>query len=402
MKAIDRLPPPDPRPAGASQSLLVRQRIIAALLFTAIMPAWGHAADSELGPESPFRYGPLVAHPHIQDRYSYGDGVQAVPGQPLTTGLHSISAGIDLRLGDRWRLDYTPTWDIYSHPAFRDVVGHAVHADATVMGTKSTWHVGHDYTYSEQPLIETGRQTAQESSELTIDSAIPITGQLAYQAAATQSLRFVEKFPDSFAWSLSQGLAYQVSSRSEISLGLIVGYDASIKMPASLLLRPLARVAWKPTEKLSLSIDAGLENRRALTDDEQELNNPAYTLTVDYRPFSQTSINLSGSAETGAALIGKETRHLETWGAQIEQRFLGHFYLSISGQRQLSKYVLFADPSLQGSRRDTNKTVEVRLRTTFLRRGVVAMFYRDTRNDSSTPGFSLKGDQWGGEIGYRY
>jgi hypothetical protein len=362
----------------------------------------GNAKSAEPPTDSPFKYGPLVLRPHYRHSYVYGDGIQAQPGQPLTTGLHRISPGFAFEVGKNWQVDYTPTWDIYSNSAFRDVLGHVVHFDGIVASPNWAWHVGHDYTSSEQPLVETGQQTAQETSDLTIDLLKPLTTNFAYQATFTHSFRFVTGYPDSFSWSLSQGGAYKASNDLDIALGLMTGYDASIKLPASFLLRPLARISWRAAHKLTLAVEGGVERRRALSGKKQKITNPTYRASLEYRPFEHTILSFEGSRQTAAALLGKETRELESWSGRIEQRFLGHLYFSLSGTRQNAEHVMFSAPTLDRTRQDRNDSYEVRLWMNFLRRAKIAVLYQENSNSSSQPGFGFNGSQVGAEFEYRY
>ena len=85
----------------------------------------------------------------------------------------------------------------------------------------------------------------------------------------------------------------------------------------------------------------------------------------------------------------------------FSQRLLGHYLLSLGYSQSKSSYVATSASAL-GGRSDRVRSFDARLSTTLLRRGTVAILYRNGDNSSNTAGYGYKTEQYGFELGYRF
>jgi hypothetical protein len=105
------------------------------------------------------RWGPLTLQSHLLYQLSYGNGLQASPGQSSSSLINEVDPGILLQWGSHWSLGYTPTLRFYSDRALHNTYDNAV----TLTGgtTYEDWSFGlsQSYASSSQPLIETAAQS---------------------------------------------------------------------------------------------------------------------------------------------------------------------------------------------------------------------------------------------------
>src|SRR5438045_4003125 len=75
------------------------------------------------------------------------------------------------------------------------------------------------------------------------------------------SPRYDDSAPNAYDWSDQNFFHYLISSRLDVAAGFGIGYtkvDPGIDMSYT---RPLLRVAWRPTDKLSFDVHGGTEQR---------------------------------------------------------------------------------------------------------------------------------------------
>ena len=133
-----------------------------------------------------------------------------------------------------------------------------------------------------------------------------------------------------------------------------------------------------------------------------DLINPIFDATIQYRPFEQTKISLTGQRAVSASYLS-QSQATETTGVSVglNQRLLGKLFLDLSGGYQAVKYI--SSVSTPGpNREDDFYSFSARLSRAFLKRGTVAVVYQLSKDDSSFADYSFTSHQVGFQIGYRY
>jgi hypothetical protein len=351
--------------------------------------------------ESPFQYGPLTLRPHFDYRFLYGSGIQSSPGQPQKSVTQDISPGLLLAVGSHWTLDYTPTWTVYSNRRFRDTLDH----DVKLIGgtTYGDWVLGLSQSYARDssPLTETGQQTDQETYSTAANASYRFGQQMSMDLAGNQDFKFTQNLPSSREWSTLDWLNYQFWPRLDAGLGLGLGYTDVSSGTDQAYEQYQARINWRATDKLSLHLHGGVEDRQLLASGKPDLINPIYGASVQYQPLDVTTISLSVDRAVNASIFTNQITETTTVNGTLNQRLLERFYLDLHGEYQITTYTAAANGVLAG-RRDEYYSINVRLSTTFLKRGTVATFYQYSGNSSNRSGFGYSSSQVGLELGYRY
>lgn len=352
---------------------------------------------------APWEWGAVAFRPHALYRLSYGDGVQSRPGQSTTTTINMFSPGMLAELGTHWTADYTPTWTFYSNRAFGDSVAHNASVRGIVGFTDGDAQFSQTYSLSRDPLIETGRQTRQESAGTSLAVNYSLGRQTRLEATAAHNLRYLENAPNSREWTTTDWLHYQFSNRLDVAVGAGLGKvnvepETDLDMKYS---QAQARIGWKPVDKLSLDIHGGREHRTFSKAGSAALNSPTYGGSIQYQPVEVTTISLGAERGVTPSFFANQVTDSSSWTISLDQRLLQRFHLTAGYGRHKSRYISPAAVIVVG-RDDESSTFHLRLGTSFLRRGNIALFYQRTKNSSNIAGYGFASDQSGIEIGYRY
>lgn len=349
----------------------------------------------------PFQWGPLDLRPHFLYRFLYGDGIQASAGHPLTTAIYEISPGLLLDIGSHWTLDYTPTWSLYSNRAFRDTLDHnVVLAGGT---TYEDWAFGlsQSYARTDQPLIETGGQTLQETYLTAVNASYRFGRAISLELGANQNFTSSENFTDSSEWSTLDWLSYQFWPRFDAGLGAGFGYVHVNVGHDSVYEQYQGRINWRPTDKISLQVHGGVEDRQFYGAGTSDLINPIYGAAIQYQPFEVTALSLSATRTVSTSPFENQVTEDTDLSGSLNQRLLKRFNLSLGAGYHTVKYVGSA-AGVTAGRKDEYYSFNVRLSTTFLKRGTIAASYQFSDNSSNQAGFGYSSNQVGLEVGYQY
>jgi hypothetical protein len=351
-------------------------------------------------PPSPFEWGPLIAKPHFLYRYLYGDGVPVRPGENVITSINSLSPGILFNLG-YWYLDYTPTWNIYSNSAFRDNVGEDERFGGLILAGSTSLKLNQSYSYSSEPLIETGRQTTEQSFSEVADLTHRFTQEILSETVVSEASRFAVGYPDSNDWSATQWLHYQFSTQLDTAIGIEGGLINVSSGTDIDYIQPQAQVVWSPVNKLSISGTAGVDHRTFLGTPRATLNTPTYNLSLQYNPFKWTGITLAAGRALDESVFLNESTKNTTWKGSVSQRLLGHFLFIGTVQEHDSDYIYNLTAKNAG-REDNNLSYNLRLTWSAFKRGTISIIYLWDRNSSNALGYGFSSRQVGFELGCRF
>jgi hypothetical protein len=349
----------------------------------------------------PFQWGPVSLRPHVFYRFLYGDGIAAAQGDYVSTIIQQASPGFLFGIGDHWALDYTPTWTTYSNKQFRDTLDHSVTLTGGTAYEDWVFGLSQSYIFSSTPQIETGTQTDEESYLTAITGSYRFNSKMSMDLALNQSLVSAQDFTSHREWSTLDWLNYQFWPRLDTGVGAGFGYIAVETGSDMTYEQILGRIGWRPTDKISFQIHAGVEDRQFLSGGEGDEINPVAGALIQYQPIEFTKFSLTADRVVATALTvtNSITESTEVVG-DLNQRLFEKLYLDLSGGYHNIKYI--ASGTTDTSRTDNYYTFDVRLSCPFLKRGTVAVFYQYSDNSSTASGFTFTSSQVGFEVGYRF
>jgi hypothetical protein len=315
--------------------------------------------------------------------------------------MEEISPGSLFELGKKWRLDYTPTLSFYSSKEFKDTLGHYALLTGGTVYKDWTFRLSQIYNLTSQPLIETGRQTEQESFVTAINASHYFGSKLMLDVGLNQNFLSAQEFSGSKTWSTMDWLNWQSSSRLSFGVGLGGGYqsvssgfDMSFEQ---FQVRTDARIA----QKLTFSLNGGGEVRQIIDSGADPLINPIYGASIIYRPFDVTTLSLSGNRAINPSLLRGEVSETTTVSVALTQRLLGVLYLTLSGSYLNTRFIL-SNSLLEVNRNDDTLSFRANLSYPFTQHGSAAIFYNYSDNSSTEADFNFSSHQVGLELAYRF
>lgn len=365
--------------------------------------------DTEvISPISLSKWGPVRLKPHFFYRFSYGDGLQAQPGQSSKTAINEISPGVLFELSEHWTLDYTPVIRFYSNDRFRDGTDHSV----TLIGatTYRDWSLGlsQRFALSSEPLVETGGQTLQETYSTAINGAYQINEKLSLELGGNQNFRFLDQasaggqpLTDSREWSTLDWVNYQFLPKAGFALGAGFGYNDLALGSDTTDEQLQARLNLGIGQKLTLSFNGGFEIRQFLDSSQPDLLNPIFGLSLQYQIFEVTGISLSANRTVSSSFFQNQVTENTGFDLSLRQRLLGKFYLDLNGGYGVTSYQS-SSTALKVNREDRLTRYSVRLSRSFFKHANAAVFYNVSENSSRESSFNYSSSQVGFELGYRF
>ena len=374
-------------------------------------------APSASAPPLPLQMGPVNLHPHVDYQFSYGNGLQSSAGHSENSIVQRVSPGLLFNVGDHWTLDYTPSFVFYSSSAFRNTVDQSVHLGwGTAYGD---WFFSGSQSCSltSDPNIETAAQTDQETYSTALNASYQFNDKMSvdmglgqtfyYVGNGSTSTNYLQNLSNSKMWSTMDWFSYQFWPRFNAGLGIGGGYTIQQNSPDSVNEQYQARMNWRATDKISFQLSGGLQTQQYLSGGASDLVTPIFSGTIQYQPFDQTRLTVTGSRTVSPASFQNQTTEGTSIVGALNQRLLGMLYLDLSGGYSTSKYLASAT-GIVTSRNDDVYSFNARLSCPVLKRGSVSAFYAYSENTSnqsgftSGSGFGYSSSQVGFEISYRY
>ncbi|HND60295.1 MAG TPA: hypothetical protein PLB90_02370 [Opitutaceae bacterium] len=380
---------------------------------------------------NPFKWGDFEVRPFVTDRFVYSDGILSGTGHPTNTYINSLSTGFQLNAGKHWLVEYSPTWMVYTNRQFNNSVDHRLHAGGGLEIGNWFFKVDEQYTSTNSPRIETASQVKQDVTTTVLSLSHRLGQYLTIEITGAQTLQFIEKSPDYYDWSTQDWLSYRIAARLDLSVGYRLGYtdfDPGAFMISS---QRMARLRWRPTDKITFAATGGREHRKVHKQGIAAEDSPTFDLSMDYQPFDHTKVSLSGNKSVRPSFFENGVTKSKSWNVELEQRLLGKLTLTAGYGQEWSHFlgshrifipsvsyedILDDDGNVIGTltitnynpataidrRNDAIDTFHARLSLPVLRRGTLAVIYQRLHDESTKAGYSFTSNQVGCEFSYKF
>jgi hypothetical protein len=348
----------------------------------------------------PYQAGPVTVRPHAVYRIFYSDGIQSGPGHQLTSIIQDVSPGLLFNIGSHWAVDYTPALTFYSNKQLHDTVDQAIRLNGGASSRDWSFTLNHSYESTGSTRVETARQTDQQTHSTELSAFHELNSKLALDLGLSQNIRLADQFTSSYEWATMDWINYYLGSRLNVGLGAGFGYD---KVPGSVDMmfeQVQARVGWHVTDKISLAVNGGGEDRQFVNSSIPSLINPTYGATLDYRPFRYTGLSLTASRAVTQSFFQDQATENTSLSVALTQRLLKHFNASVTGGYNTEQYIATAR-GVSSGRHDTYYSMTTRLSWVLLKQFSMGLFYNFSENASTSNGFGYNSSQTGLEVGYR-
>ncbi len=355
------------------------------------------------GPEiqTPLQWGPFQVHAHLLYRLLYTDGLQAQPGQRSQTAINEISPGVLVDLGPHWKMDYTPSLRFYSNSRFRDTTDQSVLVEGGTSYEDWTFWLSEHYGSWSTPLVETARQTDQETYSTTFSAIRHLGTSLSLELSASENSRFAKDFTDSHEWSTMDWLNDQFWPGFGVAIGAGGGY-INLSAGSDMTYEQVqGRVNWRAGDKWSFLLSGGVEDRQFVDSSLPDLIDPIFGLSIHDQLFETTVISFNADSRVNTSFFQGQVTESTDFAGNFRQRLLKKFYLDLrAGYRMTTYKGTSAGQSV--SREDDFTFLSIRLSTVFLKNGTVSVFYHTSDNTSNASGFRTATTQFGLDLGYHF
>jgi Putative beta-barrel porin 2 len=347
----------------------------------------------------PLQWGPVTLRPHVFYQFTYGTGILSNTNQANDTVIQSFAPGVLFVLSPHWTLDYTPTFTFYSDKDFKDTVGQSI--TLTGGATYNEWVFGlsQNFNYSSSPQVQTGTQTSQYTYATALTASYPLNSKMSVDLGLDQNLSFPTGFQRSLQWSTMDWVNYEFWPRLIAGVGAGMGYIDST--PNSVFEQFQGRLNWRATDKISFEISGGVQISQFTDGGAAPLVNPLFGASIQYQPFEHTQISLNANETVNTSYYQNQVNVTTSVGANLSQRLLEKFYLSVGGSYNWNNY----DSAATGVAANVSQdyySANVSLSTTIFKRVSASIFYSYSDNSTTQNGLAFNSHQVGFNIGYQY
>jgi hypothetical protein len=216
-----------------------------------------------------------------------------------------------------------------------------------------------------------------------------------------QSFVLADQFASSRDWSTMDWLNYQFWPRLDAGLGAgfeFTDVDTGSDMTSEKL---QARISWRVTDKTSLLLHGGLEDRQFLSGGVGDLLNPIFGASIQYQPLDGTTFSLSADRTVTASYFTNQVSETTSVSAGLNQRLLKKLNLSLGAGYSTATYVSSKHGQLPLGGYDSY-SFNARLSVPILKHGTLSATYQFSDNSSAVHGLSFTSSQVGLEIQYGY
>lgn len=350
--------------------------------------------------DQPFQFGAFVFHPHITYRYLYGTGLESAPGHSHKSSIQEVLPGLAIDLGTHWVVEYNPTLRYYSDPAFQGGVDQnlVLHGEAGV----GDWQFGlaQVYTATTAPTLATGSQVSQTAYATSLTAGYVFDPLVSLALGVNQNFNFASGLQSTREWSTLDFVDFNLSPRLLLGVGGGGGYDSAENSADQTFQQFQTRVSWLVDDRLSVSANAGLEDREFAGGSRGPTVNPIYGAQVQYQPFAQTQLALKLNHSVSPSVLASLDSETATYELSLNQRLLGKLHLNVTGG--YNRLDFLSTQAAVTSRSDYYYTFTTRLSLPVLQRGTVGLEYRYAKNASSAAGLSTSSNQVGVDLGFSY
>jgi len=362
----------------------------------------GLAEETVAAGQSALEWGIAKLHPRIFYRLSYGDNLPYAPGQQEKSIINELSPGISIRLGEKWGIDYTPTFRFYSSDQFQNTFeNRVIFAGGT---TYEDWAFGFSQSYAntDQPRYETSAQTEQQNFDTAFSALHQLNSKLSLDLGLNQNIRLAPEYVNSYQWSTLDYLNYHYSTDFTFGIGPGFGYIMMSEGFDIMFEQIMAQLTWTPGSKLNVHLNVGGDFRQFVDAGLPTVVNPTYGLLAAYQLFESTSLTLGASRTMEASYYENQLTENTSVTASVNQRLLKKLHLELSGGYRLTTYIS-ATEDLNESRQDDGYFFQARLSASlFKSHATAAVYYRWDNYTSDSPGYGYDNSEVGFELGYRF
>jgi len=350
---------------------------------------------------TPLQLGPVLFRPGISYRYTSTESISQSVSNLEDTDIKRTSLSLAFDYLDLWSLNVNPSWTSYTNDRFEDDQSNSVNFSTGFM--LQDWQLGitQSYRESNNTLVETASQTQQESWGTTLGASKQLSSVWNIDFNIDQDQRTTTAFADMQQFSVASWLRHQTSPAFNSSIGVTKGYADVDPGLDTKFTQFLLRFGFQPTDKLTVSLQGGIDSREIDAPDSGKKNKPKYTASLQYQPLDYTTIGISLSRSISASYFSNLNSENESLTFSLRQRLLERFFFTASYGERSSVYLDLLENFAVG-RDDIYESFSLSLSTILLNRINTSVFYGKNENVTNLTGYGFSSNQTGFNISFQY
>jgi hypothetical protein len=353
-------------------------------------------------PATPFTYGSVELHPDLSYDVSYETGLQSAPGKTSDSTIQTLSAAMIIQGGTVWNLSYTPKWVLYSSTLFKDAFDQDARLGANFSYQDWDVQVSQSYDKTSDPLVETGRQTAQQSYGTAIKGLYGGgLAQPSIEVAFDQSVRFASLAPTVYDWNSQDWVHFPISPQWDVAVGPGGGFTHEDPGFDMVYARPEAQLIWQPGQKFSLNAQGGIQETEFLVTPRSRNDTAIFSTNLVYRPWETTTATIGMNRQVSPSYEADQIGESTMATIALEQRLLGHFFISLEAGTGKTDY-LSASQAASTVRGDTTDSLQASLSTVLFSRLNLELSLSRLRNSSDIKGYGFTTYQYGFDVSLKF
>ena len=355
------------------------------------------------------RVGPVAVRPYASYELAQGHGILRMPGVPDDVSRQTLSAGLLLDAGRGKYADYQISRVSYSDNGPANATNQNLRAEDEVVVGPWRIKLGGQFGDNSNILVATGcyaREQAYGANSLVAyqvgrNTELELNLRVADRSSVAESAGFAWAESDWTLWSASTWLRRHFGPQLNVALGFAVGYDDLARGTDMWHTQPQLQVSWRPTDKVSLTAEYGLEERHAWAPGGRTHRNHRYGVSLLYSPVATTSVSAELHQSVDPSYFSGQTTEGEGWSVGLRQRLLGRLFLSATYSQLRTDYESVLGGADTG-RAELYRALSFRLSTPVLQRGSVGLSYQKASNRSNVAAYDFNSHQFGEEFSYRF
>lgn len=386
---------PAPQGASSREQYSVTRSAPQSLTGTSIFNVFSPSAPEAAGKAVRF------FNPSLQYSLSYGNNLAAYNGSDANSAVHQLSPSIYVQAAERLVIRYSPTFVWYSSKELQDRTDHVVSASAGAGVGNTDLSLGASYSRTSLPLVETGRQTLQDSWSVNGGANVALGERTNLDVSAGIGGRNTDEFTDMRSVNTFVWLRRKVGSTLTLSGGL--GGSKDDVDPGADISSGQAKVGaiWNPGPKLSLNLELGV-NSSSFEGSDNDHASPVYSGEMNYKFTEVTSLSVGARRGVNSSYYANQMSDNESYTLGLSQRLLGHLNFSAGLSWNKSRYIIRDVQAGVREREDEYQSASLALSTFLMDRFSVSLSWSRARNLSNTAGFTRTSTLWGLSIGWKY
>lgn len=353
-------------------------------------------------PVPPFlRWGPISAHPSLAYGITYGNGFAAGPASHGSSTLQTLSPGLGLTIGEHWSTDFAPLFTFYNSKYLNDTINQYAAINGAGLYLDWEWTVSDAFNITDNPLVETGRQTKQTINLTQIGAIHEVTKEITLNLGVSENLRWAPGLNNVYSWSSHNSVNYEIQRRLSLGLNADLGYD-DVEPGTNMRSEQLTgSVRGAITSKISYKISGGFEFRQFLISNSSTRISPTADAGLDYAPTEKTSFSAHINQAVSPSYFNGLFNDTTSTEFGIHQRLLGRLNLFLSGGYRWVDLVTIGQLAVSEQHNDF-RFLRGDLSLPFLTRGTVTVFLLWSDNKATQPGLDYLSHQIGLNLSYHF